>query len=108
MRNDSRLLKGFTIQQSQDMAQIALHREFEFTSEEQARFVCAFRGAFVDFAGLCVEDGADDKEIWYTKDTLDRALKEACGEILPFDDRYDEKRLYFRDTMKKWEEECGR
>ena len=52
---------------------------------------------------MCVEDGADDAQISYTKEKVDRALKAACGEILPFEERYDEKNLYFRDSWEKWE-----
>lgn len=105
MKYDSRFLKGFTIQQCQDMAEIALNREFGFRPDRNERFEKAYRNAFVDYAGLCVEDGKSDDEIWYTKDTLDRALTEARGEILPFDERYAEKNLYFRDNMQKWKTE---
>ena len=34
---------------------------------------------------------------------VDRALRAACGEIIPFEERDDEKRLYFRDSRKNWE-----
>ena len=34
---------------------------------------------------------------------VDRALKAACVEIRPFEERYDEKNLYFRDSRDTWE-----
>ena len=34
---------------------------------------------------------------------LVEADKAACGEIIPFEERYDEKRMYFRDSREKWE-----
>lgn len=102
MKYESRLLKGFTIQQCQDMFEIGLGREFGFGPDRNERAERAFRQAFVDYAGLCVEDGKSDEEIWYTKETLDRALSEVRGDILPFDERYAEKNLYFRDNMQEW------
>lgn len=95
--------KGFTIQQCMDMAMIALHEEFGFGPKYQARFEDAFRRTFVAYSEMCLEDGADDEQIIYTKEKIDRALKAACGEIIPFEDRYDEKRLYFRDSRDEWE-----
>lgn len=95
--------KGFTIQQCMDMAMIALHEEFGFGPKYQARFEDAFRRTFVAYSEMCLEDGADDETLCYTKEKVDRALKAACGEIIPFDDRYDEKRLYFRDSRDEWE-----
>lgn len=94
--------KGFTIQQCMDMAMIALHEEFGFGPKYQARFEDAFRRTFVAYSEMCLEDGADDEQIIYTKEKIDRALKAACGEIIPFEDRYDEKRLYFRDSRDEW------
>ena len=57
----------------------------------------------MEYATICVEDGADDEKIIYTKEKVDRALRAACGEIIPFEERYDEKRMYFRDSRKNWE-----
>lgn len=102
---DNYCIKGFTMQQCMDIAHIALHREFGFGPVYQQRFEQAFRQAFVDYASLCVEDGADDDEIVYTKAVLDRSLIAACGEeVLPFDERYATERMYFRDDREKWKE----
>ena len=103
LKRDLYVSKGFTIQQCMDMAMIALHEEFGFGPKYQARFEEAFRRTFAEYASMCVEDGADDAQISYTKEKVDRALKAACGEILPFEERYDEKNLYFRDSWEKWE-----
>ena len=98
-------MKGFTMQQCLDVAQIANHLEFEHGPEEAARFKRRFKDTFLECADLCVEDGAADEEIVYTKDVMDRALREACGDdILPFDERYAEENLYFRDSRKEWKE----
>lgn len=99
------LSKGMTIQQCIDMAQIALNLEFNFGPVYNARFEKRFREVFVDYAELCVTDGADDEEIIYTKAVLDRQLTAAVGEnVLPFDERYDTKRMYFRDNRNEWKE----
>ena len=97
--------KGFTMQQCMDIAMIALHQEFGFGPVYQDRFEKAFRQAFVDYAELCVEDSKDDDDIDYTKAVMDRALRAARGEnILPFEQRYAEENLYFRDGRDAWKE----
>lgn len=90
------LMKGFTLQQSLDMALITLHREFGFGPDRCQKFSKLFMKTFVEYAQLCVSDGADDEEIVYTKAVVDRELEEACGEIIPFDQRYAPENLYFR------------
>ena len=97
-------MKGFTLQQSLDMALIALHHEFHFGPKYCARFEKAFRETFLAYAEMCMEDSADDEEIVYTKEKVDRALRAACGEdILPFDERYrfDQLALWGRDLAEK-------
>lgn len=92
------MMKGFTLQQSLDMAQIALHEKLGFGPERNAKFAAAFWETFMEYAALCVGDGADDPEIVYTKNVVDRMLREACGgDILPFDERYSLEHLYWRD-----------
>lgn len=92
------MMKGFTLQQSLDMAQIALHEKLGFGPERNAKFAAAFWETFMEYAALCVGDGADDPEIVYTKDVVDRMLREACGgDILPFDEHYSLEHLYWRD-----------
>ena len=99
-------MKGFTLQQSLDMALITLNTEFGFGPERCAAFETAFRQTFMDYARMCVEDGASDDEIWYTKEKVDRALRRACGEeILSFDERYAPDHLYLRTRDLKEEKE---
>lgn len=84
---------------------IALNKEFSFGPVYNARFEKRFRAVFVEYASLCVEDGGDDEDIWYTKGVLDRQLREVAGEdVLPFDERYATERLYLRDGRNEWKE----
>ena len=102
LKADIDLMKGFTIQQCQDMAQIALNSEFGFGPDRNARFAKAFRETFLDYAQLCVDDSKDDDEIVYTQEKVDRALRVACGDgILPFQQRYASENLYFRERDLK-------
>ena len=97
-------MKGFTLQQSLDMALIALNVHFGFGPERCAEFETAFLETFMEYAKMCVEDGESDDEIWYTKEKVDRALRRACGEdILEFDQRYAPENLYLRTRDLKEE-----
>ncbi len=90
-------MKGFTLQQSLDMALITLHNSFGFGPDRCAKFEQDFRATFMDYAQRCVDDSHDDDEIVYTQECLDRDLRAACGEgILPFRERYSDKNLYLR------------
>ena len=107
LRHQLWLAKGFAVQQSLDLAQIALNREFQFGPKQNERFERAFRETFVDYTDLCLEDGEGDKEIIYTKEVVDRELRRVRGpDVLPFDERYAEERLYFRDSRKEWRDAC--
>ena len=98
-------IKGFTVQQSMDVAMIALNQEFGFGPKYNERFEHRFRDVFVETASLCVKDGSEDPELVYTKETMDRALRVARGDdILPFDERYASERMYFRDSRQDWVE----
>ena len=97
LQEQVQFMKGFTLQQSLDMALITLHDEFGFGPDRCGKFETAFRKTFLEYARMCVEDGADDEEIVYTKEKVDRALRAACGDsILPFDERYATENLYLR------------
>ena len=97
LQEQVQFMKGFTLQQSLDMAPITLHGEFGFGADRCAKFEDAFRKTFLEYARMCVEDGADDEEIVYTKEKVDRALRAACGDkVLPFDERYAAENLYLR------------
>lgn len=101
LEENIQIMKGFTLQQAMDMAMIALHDEFQFGPKYNERFEKAFRETFIEYAKMCVSDGADDPEIVYTKEKVDRALRAARGDIKPFDERYAPENLYFRDNLGK-------
>ena len=107
LRGDLEYMKGFTLQQSLDMAMIALNLEFNFGPKYNERFEKKFLQVFLEYASMCVEDGKDDEEIIYTKEKVDKALTIARGEILPFDERYESSNLYFRSQLQKMKEEMG-
>lgn len=99
---DLERMKGFTLQQSLDMAQIALNREFGFGPKYNERFRKVFYDTFIEYARMCTEDDLDDHEIVYTKEKVDRALRAAAGpDILPFDKRYADENLYYRDRLNE-------
>lgn len=97
LKKNIEAMKGFTLRQAQDMAMIALNLEFGFGPVYNERFENRFVAVFVEYAQMCVEDAADDESIIYTKEKVDRALRVARGDILPFDERYAVENLYFRD-----------
>lgn len=106
LRVEVERMKGFTLQQSLDMALITLNNEFGFGPERCAAFESAFRKTFIQYAEMCVKDGSTDEEIWYTKEKVDRALRQACGDgIMSFDERYAPENLYLRTRDLK-EEKC--
>lgn len=70
-------MKGFTLQQSLDMALITLHNSFGFGPDRCAKFEQDFRATFMDYAQRCVDDSHDDDEIVYTQECLDRDLRAA-------------------------------
>lgn len=99
MRFDTDYLKGFTVQQCLDMAQIALGDEFGFGEDREKRFEDAFKSTFMTYAKLCIDDADGDEEIVYTKEALDRRLRACCGKVKPFDKRYAMENLYLRDKL---------
>ena len=102
LQHDNHVIKGFTVQQCLDVALLALHNEFHFGPKMTARFESAFLDTFMAYAQMCVDDAADDPEIVYTKEKMDRALRAACGEnIRPFEERYAIENLYFREKLKE-------
>lgn len=101
LQGELRILKGFTIQQCLDLAQITLHTEFGFGPERCKAFQRAFLSVLSEIVQLFLEDDRDDPELVYAKEKLDRALRAACGEeTAPFDERYAEERLFFWDKLE--------
>lgn len=79
----------FCVQQSKDIMLIAANRVFGFGPDRAKKLADAFDEVYREYATLCVTDAKDDKEIWYTKEKMDRALQEICGEHFePWDERY--------------------
>ena len=75
-----RKTRMFALQQAKDMMLIAAHRE---------RLGDAFDETFSQYADITLEDAKTDKDIWYTKERVDGALREACGEhFVPWEERY--------------------
>lgn len=54
LRQEVERMKGFTLQQSLDMALITLNTEFGFGPERCALFETAFRKTFLEYAEMCV------------------------------------------------------
>lgn len=76
----------FTRQQCHDMAIIALHLEFGFGPERIARFDKKVLEVWNNYADMAV---ADEKQMVYTKEKIDRVLREACGpDFIPWEERY--------------------
>jgi len=95
------VIKGFTIQQALDEAQISLHECAGWGPTRNKRFEQVYLRNIRKRAADCLIDGKDDKEITYTKECLDRDLRAARGEDTPpFDVRYDPDNLYFRREME--------
>lgn len=95
LQNEMNVMKGFTLQQSLDMAQISLNREFHFGPKYNARFKSSMVRTFQEFCKLCRSDAKDDLELAVTKAKIDGALRIACGDdIEPFEVRYAEENLY--------------
>ena len=81
LQHDNHVIKGFTVQQCLDVALIALHNEFHFGPKMSARFESAFLDTFMAYAQMCVDDAADDPEIVYTKEKMDRPCERPAERI---------------------------
>lgn len=68
-----------TMQQAADAAVIALNACFHFGPERSKRFFDEFQRTFREIGRLCLEDAKSDTEIAYTKETVDRCLREILG-----------------------------
>ena len=78
-----------TMQQAADAAIIALNECFHFGPERSQRFFDEFQRIFREIGSLCLEDAKSDAEIAYTKETVDRRLREVLGEnFVPWEERY--------------------
>lgn len=92
--------RRFALQQSQDMAVIALHEAFGFGADRCKKFVDTYNAVFEHYADMAIEDAKDDDDIDYTRGKFDEMLKTICGEyFIPWDERYDW--VYQLETRKQ-------
>lgn len=83
------VMKIFTIQQSLDMALLALGREFGFGPSRCKRFIDRFNQIFGDYIDDALTEAKSDDSIIYIRACIDRELKQYCGEHFhPWDERY--------------------
>lgn len=81
--------RSITVQQCADMMLISAADEFGFGEDRLVRLHKRFEKVYRDYAALTVSDSKDDKSIVYTKEKLDRKLKQILGDhFTPFDERY--------------------
>lgn len=72
-----------------DAAMIAENQVFSMGPTRCRDFAAAFSETLKTIAEIAVKDGKDDKELWHTKDTVDKELKRICGEnFVPWEERY--------------------
>lgn len=81
--------RAFATQQTKDLTALALNRAFGFGPKRQAQFREALHEVSLEYADMCLADAAEDRTITYTREKLDRALRQVCGEIQPYEERYD-------------------
>lgn len=74
-----RQMRLFTIQQSEDIMCIAASRVGNDPAAVE-RLLQEYHAVFRDYAEEVVDESREDKEIWVSKDHLERALREARGE----------------------------
>lgn len=76
-------------QMCKDAALLAANKVFNMGPSRAPEFSEAFDEALRDIAVMTIKDGKDDKQLWYTKEKVDRELKRICGEhFVPWEDRY--------------------
>lgn len=79
----------FTIQQCSDMMLIAAADEFGFGADRLVRLKRKYDEVFAEYAKMAISDGADDPDIVYTREKVDRKLKQILGDAFsPWEERY--------------------
>ena len=74
----------------EDCMTIAVNRVFHRKGAIIVELLQEFREIYADFAVILTEDGKDDEEMWYTKEKMDRELRDILGDnFIPWDRRYD-------------------
>lgn len=83
-------IKTIMQQQTLDVMVLTVAEMFDATPETFKELQRVFEEKWAEICKLGREDVQDDKEIWYTKDTIDRALRAAVGDenFKPWEERY--------------------
>lgn len=89
--------RAFAVQQTKDLTALALNRAFGFGPKRQAQFREALHEVSLEYADMCLADAAEDRTISYTREKLDRALRQVCGEIQPYEERYDPMNILYTE-----------
>jgi hypothetical protein len=81
------------LQQSSDAAMMAIDDVFDVNAYSAEKFHVAHIQYVNEMAHLLLEDYADDPTMTYTKEDIDRRIKQIVGEenFVPFEERYRSK-----------------
>ena len=72
-----------------DAAMIAANEIFNMGPTRCEAFAAAYSEALNAIAGMTVEDGRTDRDLWFSKRKLDERLQQICGEkFQPWEVRY--------------------
>ena len=83
-------IKTIMQQQTLDIMVLTIAEMFDTTPETFKELQRVFESKWAEMCSLSIEDVQGDKEIWYTKATIDRALRAAVGDenFKPWEERY--------------------
>ena len=88
-RIDMAFQRDFTIQQCTDMLLIAANEAFGFGEDRLVKLLEAYQRVFEDYAEMAIEDGRADPDIEYTREKVDRKLRQILGDhFRPWEERY--------------------
>ena len=77
------------IQMCLDAALIAANEVLQLGPGRAKAFCDAFSATLSEIAAMTVADGRTDRELWHTKDMIDRRIRQICGENLQgWEERY--------------------
>lgn len=75
----------------EDCMIIAINRVFHRKGGIIMELLREFHEIYAEMAVILIDDGEHDEEMWYTKEKMDRELRDIMGEenFVPWDVRYD-------------------
>lgn len=87
---DLRFTRQFALQWGLDAAIIAANRVFHRRGDKLVEFATVLNEIIQEIATITVDDAKGDKSIVYTKDKVDKNLREILGDenFTPWDERY--------------------